>query len=87
MDTNWLAKLKGLISPTSTAGTLGNQDLYNTYMQQAIENGGQPVSRMQFAQMLQQNPSLAKQLMGQAGGQGGGMPQGGRPGMPPMSGY
>jgi hypothetical protein len=61
---NWLARLKGMMSPTSPAGILGNQDAYAKHVSQAVEAGQQPMSRMQFLQMIQSNPEFAKQFMG-----------------------
>lgn len=58
---NFLQKLRNMVSPTSTAGMLGNQDAYANYVQSAIANGQQPVSRMEFLQMMQSR---------QGGGQG-----------------
>lgn len=58
---NWLARLKNAISPTSTAGQMANQDAYAQYVQQAIEAGEQPMSRMQFMQQMQQNPNFGSQ--------------------------
>lgn len=58
---NFLARLKGMFSPTSTAGQLGNQDTYARHVQQSIEAGQQPMSRMEFLQMMQQDPNFAKQ--------------------------
>lgn len=63
---NWLSRLKNMMSPTSTAGQLGNQDAYAQYVQRSIESGTQPLSRMEFLQMLQQQ--------GSQGQQGGRMP-------------
>lgn len=61
-QTNWLARLKSMVSPTSTAGQLGNQDAYTRHVQQSIESGQQPMSRMEFLQMMQQDPNFARQL-------------------------
>lgn len=62
---NWLAKLKQMVSPTSTAGQLGGQDAYQRHVQQSIEAGQQPMSRMQFLQQMQSDPNFAQQYMGQ----------------------
>lgn len=50
---NWLSRLKNMMSPTSTAGQLGNQDAYMQHVQDAISRGEQPLSRMQFLQQMQ----------------------------------
>lgn len=59
--TNWLARLKNMVSPTSTAGMLGNQDAYNAHVQQALESGEQPMSRMEFLKAMQSNPQMMQQ--------------------------
>lgn len=61
---NWLQKLKNMVSPTSTAGQLGNQDAYNRHVMQSIEAGSQPMSRPQFLQQMQADPNFARQYMG-----------------------
>jgi hypothetical protein len=71
---NWLAKLREMVSPTSTAGMMGNQDLYNQHIQQSLEAGTQPMQRADFLNMLRNNPQIIQQIMGRGQGQGqGGM--------------
>lgn len=61
---NWLSRLKNMMSPTSTAGQLGNQDAYMQYVEQSIQAGQQPVSRMQFLQQMQQQGGQGMQGQG-----------------------
>jgi hypothetical protein len=62
---NFLARLKSMVSPTSTAGQLGNQDAYARHVQQSIEAGQQPMNRMEFLQAMQNDPNFAAQFTGQ----------------------
>lgn len=48
-----LGRLKQWISPTSTAGTVGNDELYRQYVLQATEQGMEPLPREQFLKALQ----------------------------------
>jgi hypothetical protein len=48
-----LGWLKQKISPTSTAGTVGNDGLYRQYVMQASEQGMEPLSREDFLKALQ----------------------------------
>lgn len=59
---NWLDKLRRGVNPTSAAGTVGNADLYNMHVQQAIQSGGQPLTRQMFLQALQAKPEIADQI-------------------------
>lgn len=56
---NYLDQLRSNINPTSAAGTVGNADLYNMHVQQAMQQGGQPLSREMFLRALQAKPELA----------------------------
>lgn len=66
---NYLERLRGGINPTSSAGAVGNADLYNMHVQQALQQGGQPLSRQMFLQALQAKPDLAN-IIRQGGMQG-----------------
>lgn len=48
-------QLANAATPTSTAGILGNADAYNKYVEDAMVNGQQPMTRQQFLQMIQQS--------------------------------
>jgi hypothetical protein len=56
---NYLERLRSGVNPQSAMGTVGNQDLYTMHMQQALQAGGQPLSRQMFLQALQAKPELA----------------------------
>jgi hypothetical protein len=58
---NWLTRMLSP-TPTSTAGMMQNQDLYNMHVQQALAKGSQPLSRAQFLQALQTNPKIASDI-------------------------
>jgi hypothetical protein len=58
---NWLTRLMSP-TPTSTAGMLQNQDLYNMHVAQQLQRGQQPLTRQQFLQALQYSPQLANQI-------------------------
>lgn len=70
-NSNWLSRLKNMVSPTSTAGMLGNQDAYAMYLQRAIEQGIPPISRMEYLKMLQDHPEMAQSLQRSGGQQQG----------------
>lgn len=59
---NYLDRLRGGINPTSAAGAVGNGDLYNMHVSQAMQAGGQPLSRQMFLQALQSKPELADMI-------------------------
>lgn len=50
-----LDKLKGLFSPTSTAGVAGNRSMYNKYVLKAGEEGEDAVSFEDFLKAMQQS--------------------------------
>lgn len=56
-------QMKQGVTPTSTAGMLGNADAYNQYAQEQIMNGQQPLPRQQFLQQMQM-----QQMQPQQGG-------------------
>lgn len=55
---NYLTQLKGMMSPTSTAGMLGNQDLYQKYVEKMMSMNQQPASRADFLSLMQSNPQV-----------------------------
>jgi hypothetical protein len=57
--------LKSFIKPATPAGALANQDPYSAYVLQAIDSGQNPMPRMEYMKMMEQ-----QQMAGQ-GGQGG----------------
>lgn len=60
---NYLAKLQGMVSPTSTAGMLGNQDLYQRYAEKMLSMNQQPASRADFLSLMQSNPQVVQQFL------------------------
>lgn len=60
---NFLAKLQGMVSPTSTAGMMGNQDLYNQYVEKMLSMNQQPASRGDFLNLMQSNPQVIQSLL------------------------
>lgn len=60
---NYLTQLKGMVSPQSTAGMLGNQDLYQRYVEKMMAMNQQPASRQDFLSLMQSNPQIVQQFL------------------------
>lgn len=60
---NFLAKLQGMVSPTSTAGMMGNQDLYAKYVEKMLSMNQQPAARQDFLNLMQNNPQVIRELL------------------------
>lgn len=60
---NFLANLKGMVSPTSTAGMLGNQDIYAKYVEKMMSMNQQPASRQDFLSLMQSNPQVITEML------------------------
>lgn len=60
---NYLSQLKGMVSPQSTAGMLGNQDLYQRYAEKMLSMNQQPASRADFLSLMQSNPQVVQQFL------------------------
>lgn len=60
---NYLARLQGMMSPTSTAGMMGNQDLYAKYVEKMLSMNQQPASRQDFLSLMQSNPQVITEML------------------------